>query len=97
MKRTRLSFLHKKHKKTLSHGAITPTAAALQSVLSVTHIDTSSQPSQPNRTESNSSATQPKDDRDSIASNKKDDETPPTSPEDAEPQKRKGVFGRWKE
>lgn len=95
MKRTRLSFLHKKHKNTLSHGTITPTAAAL---LSATHIDTSSQPSQPNRTESNSSATQPKDDRDSIASNnKKDDETPPTSPEDAEPQKRKGVFGRWKE
>ncbi|KND88981.1 hypothetical protein TOPH_06512 [Tolypocladium ophioglossoides CBS 100239] len=95
LKRHRLSFLNK-HKKTIAHGIISPQMEALQSVLSLSFMDTDSAHKEPPKliSASTSSLQLSKDGDESVRSKRYDEDTPPTSPDGSEHFRKKGLFGR---
>ncbi|PNY28232.1 Uncharacterized protein TCAP_01831 [Tolypocladium capitatum] len=95
LKRHRLSFLNK-HKKTITHGIINPQMEALQSVLSLSFMDTDSTHKEPLKliSASTSSLRLSKDGGESVHSKRYDEDTPPTSPDVSEHRRKKGLFGR---
>jgi len=87
IKRTRRSFLSK-HRRTTSHGYITPTMEAVQSTFALAGIDTSGASSdvhngsRPRLVSSSASMIHdPKDDLDSIGESSRDRLSPPSSPD----------------
>ncbi|KAI8669124.1 hypothetical protein NCS57_00726400 [Fusarium keratoplasticum] len=109
--RTRRSFLRKK-RRTLNHGRITPTSEALYSVLSLVSTDTgdnasikqanpsmtSIRPSMSSIRPSMSSIRLSKDETESLASRntRRDEETPPTSPDVPSYRSKKGFMRKWR-
>lgn len=98
--RSRRSFLRKKHRHTLQHGKITPQSEAIYSVLSlVSSTDEvnyeGQKPSSTTGSPTVSSVRFSKDETDSIRS-RKDDETPPTSPDVPSRRPKKGLLSRWR-
>lgn len=92
MKRRRHSFL-KKHRRTVSHGLISPQTEAIHSMLSLSLVDTSKDMSKV-ASPTLSSPPLSKDGSDSERWGQRDEDTPPSSPEQDSP--RKGLFGRWR-
>ncbi|KAK2594407.1 hypothetical protein QQS21_007913 [Conoideocrella luteorostrata] len=98
MKRHRLSFL-KKNKRAVSHGVIDPQSEALHSMLSLSMFSTDmgDKHSQQFINMSTTSLRLSKDGGDSVhSSSKKDEDTPPTSPDVSEHRRKSGIFNRWK-
>ncbi|KAH6899682.1 hypothetical protein B0T10DRAFT_554265 [Thelonectria olida] len=97
LSRSHRSFLRKKKRHTTNHGRISPQEQAIYSVLSLVnteHTDSDSlkaiSPSQ-----SQSSVRFSKDGTESIIS-RRDEETPPTSPDVPSHRSKKGLMGRWR-
>ncbi|CAM1500655.1 Fc.00g098170.m01.CDS01 [Cosmosporella sp. VM-42] len=94
LRRHRRSFLRKNNKHTLQHGKITPQSEALYSVLSLVSTDHESETPKA-RSPSLSSVRLSKDGTDSIVS-RRDDETPPTSPDVPSHRSKKGFLKKWR-
>lgn len=95
LKRHRLSFLNK-HKKTIAHGIINPQMEALQSVLSLSFMDTDSANKETPKlvSASTSSLRLSKDGGESVRSKRYDEDTPPTSPDVSEHRRKRGLLGK---
>ncbi|KAK5987479.1 hypothetical protein PT974_11609 [Cladobotryum mycophilum] len=98
-RRRRLSFLHRhKSKRSVNHGFINSQTDIFSSVLSLTlpdmHSDKESEPQ--SLTRSSTASRYSKDETESVDS-KKDDESPPTSPDSMNlSHKKNHFFGKWK-
>lgn len=101
IRRTRRSFLQK-HRRTVSHGFISPHTEAIQSILTLSMLDvsgTESDAPKPISPTTTSTARFSNHGNGSMGSIKeKPEETPPSSPELSLPDspRRKSVFGRWR-
>ncbi|RFU77567.1 hypothetical protein TARUN_4649 [Trichoderma arundinaceum] len=104
LKRKRLSFLHRhKHKRNLMHGLIGPQTELVSSVLSLSLSRSSSslqiqvtEPS-PKLTSPSTASFQSKSGSESAESTKKDDETPPSSPDSiGRSPKKSNRFSKWR-
>jgi hypothetical protein len=96
LKRRRTSFLHK-HRRTVSHGYISPQTEAIHSILSLSMVDTNREDSKIH-SPAMSSPRLSKDGTDSMGWRRRDEETPPSSPEPGEDEQspKKGLFRRWR-
>ncbi|KAH0600991.1 hypothetical protein MHUMG1_01992 [Metarhizium humberi] len=96
IKRHKLSFL-KKHKRTVSYGVINPQSEALSSIVSLSMLDLDGKNNNQLRSTSTTSLRLSKDGGESMrSSSKKDEDTPPTSPDVAEHRRKSGLFSRFK-
>ncbi|KAH7149590.1 hypothetical protein B0J13DRAFT_309575 [Dactylonectria estremocensis] len=95
LSRSRRSFLRKK-RRTVNHGRISPQSEALYSVLSLVNTDVTDSESTRLVSPSMSSVRFSKDGAESIVS-RRDDETPPTSPDvPSHRSKRGGLLRKWR-
>lgn len=97
IKRHKLPFL-KKHKRTVSHGFINPLSESSSSNASMSVLDTDIKNAYQLRSVSTNSLRFSKDGGESFRSMTKrdDDDTPPTSPDGSERQRKFGLFSRFK-
>ncbi|KAG5918243.1 hypothetical protein E4U61_001957 [Claviceps capensis] len=101
LKRNRLSFLKKNNKRTVSHGTLDPHSEALHSIVSLSTMSVAGAEKKQSRSDGDSSTPSiwlAKDGDDSVnsVSKKGEDETPPTSPDMSEKQRKSRKFYKWK-
>ncbi|KAG6131314.1 hypothetical protein E4U38_004012 [Claviceps purpurea] len=101
LKRNRLSFLKKNNKRTVSHGTLDPHSEALHSIVSLSTMSVAGAEKKHSRSDGDSSTPSiwlAKDGDDSVHSGSKkgEDETPPTSPDMSEKQRKSRKFYKWK-
>ncbi|KAG6105032.1 hypothetical protein E4U13_008101 [Claviceps humidiphila] len=101
LKRNRLSFLKKNNKRTVSHGTLDPHSEALHSIVCLSTMAVAGAEKKHSRSDADSSTPSiwlAKDGDSSVHSGSKkgEDETPPTSPDMSEKQRKPRVFYKWK-
>ncbi|KAG5969709.1 hypothetical protein E4U58_001141 [Claviceps cyperi] len=101
LKQNRLSFLKKNNKRIVSHGTLDPQSEALHSILSLSTISVAGAEKKHSHFDGDSSTPSiwlAKDGDSSVHSGSKkgEDETPPTSPDMSEKQRKSRMFYKWK-